>query len=147
MRPIRSLIAALIVAGLFVTLAGCGGSPVAIDAIPVLPEAAPLARGDNALADVVADTLESSLSERGTVELQLYSVPAGVSWDAIDSFYTTSLDGSDWAAADELRQESEAISTTGWTRGAFASEQGLVVGYAPDTLGQGSFLIVALFSE
>lgn len=147
MRPIRSLIAALIVAGLFAALAGCGAEPVAMDAIPVLPEAAPLERGSNALADVVADSLETSLSERGTVELQLYSVPASVSWDAIDSFYTTSLGGSDWAAADELRQESEAISTTGWTRGALASEQGLVVGYAPDTFGQGAFLIVALFSE
>jgi hypothetical protein len=147
MRLIRSMVATLIIVGLLTALAGCSSTPVTMAEIPVLTEASPMATGDNTFADSIASSLESSLSERGTVELHLYSVPNSVSWDTIDSFYTTSLAESDWKAANELRQESEVMNTTGWTRGGLASEQGLMVGYAPDTLGQGAFLIVALFSE
>lgn len=147
MRTVKSIFAALFVASLLVALAGCGAPPVTYAELPVHPEALPLERGANTLADTIADSLESSLAERGAVELKLYSVPDDVIWEEIDGFYSESLADSDWQAADELRQASEAITTTGWTRGGLASEQGLMVGYAPDMLGDGAFLIVALFSE
>lgn len=147
MRLIPSLLHTLLVAVALLALAGCGAAPVALAELPVHPAAAPLERGSNTLADTIAGSLESSLAERGTVELQLYSVPDDVIWEEIDGFYTESLADSDWRPADELRQESEAITTAGWMRGGLASEQGLMVGYAPDALGDGAFLIVALFSE
>ena len=147
MRFAKSIFAALVMVGLLVSLTGCGKAPVTFAQLPLHPEAVPLERGANTLADTFADSLESSLAERGKVELKLYSVPNTVIWEEIDGFYTESLSDSDWKAADELHHESEAISTTGWSRGSLASEQGLMVGYAPDTLGDGAFLIVALFSE
>lgn len=147
MRFIRSTFAILFIVGLLTTLAGCGAPPVTYDAIPVPPEATLMERGTNTLADTIATSLESSLAERGTVELQLYSVPNTVIWEEIDGFYSESLVDSDWKPAEELRQENAAINTTGWKRGSLASEQGLMVGYAPDILGDGAFLIVALFSE
>jgi hypothetical protein len=140
------MFAALLVVVLL-ALAGCASKPVTFAEMPVHPAVSPLERGANTLADAMADSLESSLAERGSVELKLYSVPDDVIWEEINSFYTESLADSDWKAADELRQESEAITTTGWMRGSLASEQGLMVGYAPDMLGDGAFLIVALFSE
>ena len=39
------------------------------------PDAVPLARGTNTLADSLADSLQSSLAKGGKVELKLYSVP------------------------------------------------------------------------
>jgi hypothetical protein len=147
MRLVKSIFTALFIAGLFVALAGCGASPATFAKIPLHPDAMPLARGSNTLADSIADALESSLSKGGKVEMKLYSVPNTVIWEEIDGFYTEALSDSDWKAADELRQESAAITTTGWTRGSLASEQGLLVGYAPDVSGDGAFLIVALFSE
>lgn len=147
MSLVRSIFAVLTVAVLLAALAGCGAPPATFADIPLHPDATTLERGTNTLADALASSLEGSLGERGKVELKLYSVPDTVLWEEVDSFYAESLSDSDWKAADELRQESAAINITGWTRGSLASEQGLVVGYAPDTLGQGAFLIVALFSE
>jgi hypothetical protein len=147
MRLIRSIFAALLTVVMLAALAGCGAPPVTFAEIPLHPALLPLERGANTLADTIATSLEKSLAERGSVELKLYSVPDTVIWEEIDGFYTEALADSDWKAADELRQESAAINTAGWTRGGRASEQGLVVGYAPDALGEGAFLIVALFSE
>jgi hypothetical protein len=147
MRLISSLLNALLVAVFLLALAGCGAPPVTFAELPMHPNVVPLERGANTLADSMAGSLESSLAERGSVELKLYSVPDTVIWEEIDSFYSEALADSDWKVADELRQENEAINTTGWMRGALSGEQGLMVGYAPDMLGEGAFLIVALFSE
>lgn len=146
MRLVRTF-AMLAVACMLAGLAGCGGSPVTFAELPVHPELAPLERGTNSLADTMADTLEGSMGESVSAELKLYSVPAELSWEELDSFYATSLAEGDWKAADELRQESDALNTVGWTRGSLASEQGLVVGYGPPMLGDDAFLIVMLFSE
>ncbi|NJM07370.1 hypothetical protein HC891_16065 [Candidatus Gracilibacteria bacterium] len=146
MQPIRSIVAVLL-AALLLTLVGCGAPPVTFAEVPVHPEMTPMERGSNSIADAFASSLETSLTERGTVELQLYSVPNAVMWEEIDGFYSSALAESDWKLAAELQQESAGINTTGWMRGSFASEQGLMVGYAPDMLGDGAFLIVALFSE
>jgi hypothetical protein len=147
MRLVQSILGALLVVSMLVALAGCGAPPMALADIPAPPEAAPLARGENALADTLASSLENALGQRGTLELKLYSVPAGLSWQQVDGFYATALASSDWRPADELRNESAALSTAGWTRGGLTSEQGLAVGYAPDVVGDGAFMIVALFSE
>ena len=147
MRLVKSILAALLVVGLLASLSGCGAPPVTYANIPVHPKVTPLERGANTLADTVAKSLEDSLAARGTVELKLYSVPDDVIWEEIDGFYTESLAEGDWKAADELRQETSVISTAGWTRSGLAKEQGLVVGYASDALGDGAFMIVALFSE
>lgn len=147
MRFVHTVLAALLVVGLLGALAGCGSTPVTFADLPAHPAMTALERGANTMADSLAASLESSLAERGSVELKLYRVPEDVIWEEIDGFFTESLADSDWKPADELRQESSALNTIGWTRGSFASEQGLVVGYGPDLLGDGAFLIVALFSE
>lgn len=147
MRFVRNVFVALLVVGLLGSLSGCGAPLVTFAELPIHPNLSPLERGENTLADTIATSLESSLAERGAVELKLYRVPDDVIWEELDGFYSESLAESDWKPADELRQESEALTTIGWTRGSLASEQGLMVGYAPDALGEGAFLIVALFSE
>lgn len=148
MRSIRALFAALFIAGVLVILTGCGGTPATMASIPVHPEAAPLERGSNSLADTFANSLESSLAERGTVELKLYTLSGLISWEEIDGFYTEALSESDWKPAEEMRQESAFINTIGWMRGSLAKEQGLLVGYAPDSVDEErAYLIVALFSE
>ena len=147
MRFTKSIFATLIMFGLLLSLSACGSKPVTFADLPAHPDAVPMERGTNSVADTVAASLESSLSERGKVELKLYSMPGTISWEEVDGFYEESLKESDWKAVADLRQESSIINTVGWTRGSFASEQGLVVGYAPNIVDDGAFLIVALFSE
>lgn len=130
------------------SITGCGGQPVAFADLPVHPDAQPLQAGQNTLADSVANSFTQSVSsEKVKVDLQLYAIPEGTSWDQIKSFYADKLGGTDWKAASELNQDSEAFKTVGWTRGGFAGEQGLAIGYGPDLLGEGAFLMVALISE
>ena len=143
----RRMLGGLLAALLLVTLTACRGAPVTFAEIPIPPQVTPLARGENPLADTIGATLEDALRERGTVEMQLYAVPATFSWEQIAAFYADEMAGTDWRAAAELTQDTEAFKTAGYLRGSFASEQGLAVGYAPDLLGKGAFLMVALFSE
>ena len=113
MRFVRTVLAALLIAGLLGALAGCGSAPVTFADLPVHPAVSPLERGANAMADSLAASMESSLAERGSVEIRLYRVPEDVIWEEIDGFFTESLSESDWKPADELRQESAAVIKAG----------------------------------
>jgi hypothetical protein len=133
---------------LLLSLAACGGQPVAFADLPMLPDAAPLEEGTNTIADSVSSSFKESLSgENVGVELKLYAVPAETSWEQIKTFYTDQLAATDWKSDERIAQDSDAFKTVGWTRGGLASEQGLAVGYGPDLLGEGAFLMVALISE
>lgn len=130
-------------------LTACGdGQPVAFVDLPMIPDAAPLEEGANTIADSVSNSFKASLSsENVEVELKLYAVPAEMSWEQIKTFYTDQLAATDWESDERITQNSDTFKTVGWTRGGFASEQGLAVGYGRDLLGEGAFLMVALISE
>ena len=147
MRLLHRMGVAFLSALLLVTLAACGGAPVNFADVPTHPQVTPVEPGENSMADTIGATLKDALAERGQVDMKLYAVPSSLSWEQIQAFYADSLSGTDWKTAQELAQDTEVFKTAGWTRGRLASEQGLAVGYAPDLLGGGAFLMVALFSE
>jgi hypothetical protein len=132
---------------LLVALAACGGEPVTFAQLPLHPQATPLEPGSHPMADTVADGFRQALSGGNvTMDVQLYSLPADASWETVRSFYETQVAG-DWKTEPALAQDTEFFKTIGWSRGSFASEQGLAVGYGPPLLGSPPFLMVALFSE
>ncbi len=146
---IRTFIVRLFASLLFTcVLAACGGSaPATLATISLPPDATQLQKGSNPLADTIADGFRESMGAQGEkVELQLYALPADTQWDDIKGFYEQEIKD-DWKAEAQLAQDSDAFKTVGWTRGGFASEQGLVVGYSPALLDTPPFLMVALFSE
>ena len=144
----RKLTAGLVLSLLLsVVLVACGGTPATLATIPVLPNATQLAAGSNPMADTLADSFRQSMAQQsGTVEMQLYTLPADATWDHVKGFYAQEITG-DWQSEAQLAQNAESFKMVGWTRGGFASEQGLVVGYSPALLGQPPFMLVALFSE
>jgi hypothetical protein len=128
-------------------LAACGSPPVAFSSIPLPPDATRLQPGTNPLADSIANGFSQSMGkEGGTIEVYLYNLPAETQWDDVKAFYDGQIKD-DWKAETQLAQDIEAFKAVGWTRGSFASEQGLVVGYSPGFLDAPPFMMVALFSE
>lgn len=147
MLTAKSIPALLLALVLLIALTACGGEPVAFEELPVHPDAAPLEAGTHPMADTVADSFRQAIGQEGVqVDLQLYTLPAEVTWEEIQSFYAESLEG-DWKSEPRLAQDTSAFKTVGWARGAFAGEQGLAIGYGPPLLGSPPFLVVALFSE
>ena len=129
-------------------LAACGSEPVPASSIPAYPGAEPMARGDNAMVDQLAEIItQSSVDEGVGVEISLYRLPEGAAWDKVKAFYQTEIAGEDWVLEENLSNETDVFSTIGWSRGSGASEQALIVGYIADMVGDTAFLITGLFSE
>jgi hypothetical protein len=147
MKALKLISAAVLLVLTLSSLAACGAPPVAMSDIPVLPQAAPLEKGKNPIADAASDAMDKALTgENLKSEFKLYSVPADVTWDQVKSFYTDKLSSGDWKSSDKLLQESEAFSAIGWTRSG--DQQALVIGYGPDILGNGTpFLMIMLASK
>jgi hypothetical protein len=130
-----------------IALTACGSTPVTYADIPLPTDITALAPGQNTLADTLNSSFSDALRSHGSVETKLYSVPATMTSEQVSAFYAEQLGKTDWKPSQELTQDSGAFKTVGWQRGGYASEQGLVVGYSADMLGDGAFMMVALFSE
>jgi hypothetical protein len=146
MKALKLISAALLIVLALVTVAACGAPPATMSDIPVPPDAKPLEKGKNVVADAGVDAMQQALdAQQLKSEVKLYAVPSSTSWDQVKSFYTGKLD-TDWKTSPELSNESTAFSAIGWTRGR---NQALVVGYGPDPLGSGGdgFVMVMLASK
>ena len=128
----------------------CGGSsePVTFSDLPVYSGATAIRAGDNAFADLMAELMQgAATSEEASTEVDIYTAPAGTTWNDVLAFYTDELNDTDWESDTSLAQTSDAISMAGWTRGGGANEQALLVGHASDPLSGSPFIIVVLLSE
>jgi hypothetical protein len=129
-------------------VAGCGTEPVPISDIAIYPGATLMEVGQNTMADELAETIRTSAGAEGvSVEVNLYSLPEGTTWEDVKSFYDDEIGGTDWTPESDLTTETDFFSTIGWSRGSGAGEQALTIGYAADVLGSGAFLLIGLFSE
>jgi hypothetical protein len=133
---------------LALSLAACGTEPISIGEIPIYPGAELMERGQNEMADEMADVIrESSGGEGIAAEVNLYSLPAGTAWGDVKAFYQGELADTDWDPEGDLNEETDFFSSLGWSRGGATNEQALIAGYVGDMLGSGAFLIIGLFSE
>jgi hypothetical protein len=154
MRPEKRIFVFLLGALVLLWALACGGSsaaPVAMADVPVYSGAAPVERGGNVMVDAIVESLEESAgdmaSEGGAIETGLYSLPAGATWADVKSFYDAELADTDWEPEPEFTDESEAFSSTGWTRGSGANEQALLVMVVADPLEGGAYMVTMLLSE
>ena len=133
---------------LFTTLACGGNTPAQLADFEIFPEAVPLAEGENTMADLLAESIAESAGTEGVkVDLDLYEIPPGTDWDEVQGFFTGQVKGGDWSLDNELSEDSDAVSTIGWTRGGVPNEQALLVAFADDPFGGSPLIIVMLFSE
>jgi hypothetical protein len=138
----------LAVLGMLLVLAGCGGgSPATFESVPRFPDSSELEAGSNQMADMMIDTMNSSIGDKATAVTKAYTIPGDADWEAIKQFYTDQLASTDWKPASDMDAESEVLNVVGWQRGSLASEQVLMVGYMPALLGNEPVLLVSLFSE
>ena len=144
----KKLMIFLPMVALFVAALACGGSnPVTMTDLPVVESAVKVEAGQSTMADVVVEALKESVGQEGvTAETAMYSLPADTSWDTIKRFYTSNL-GSDWTEDAALSETQEGFTSSGWTRGSFASKQALVIALVDDPFAEQRFLVVVLFSE
>ena len=133
----------------------CGGSsatPVAMGDVPVYTGATSVEQGENFMVDTIVAGIEQSAadmaSEGGSIETELYSLPAGATWADVKSFYNSKLADTDWESEDQFTDESETFNSIGWTRGSGAREQALLIMVVPDVFDDGGALMVnMLLSE
>ena len=139
-------------------LVGCGSKAVTMDEIPAYPDATALEPG----ADPVADTLVENMAQDaqirtdvgvgGQIEQKAYRLPAGATWDDVESFYNDKLGANDWEnglggiagniAGDMMgtvNQANEMMQIGTWSR----DKQTLsLVRVAETTDSNGSFLLI-----
>lgn len=128
----------------------CGGSsatPAAMTDVPVYSGATPMELGDNPMVDTIVDSVEESAGEMGSIETELYTLPAGTSWADVKSFYSAEFADTDWESEPEFTDESETFNSVGWTRGSGAQEQAILVMYVAGILDDGALLVTMLISE
>ncbi len=143
-KVLRLMAAALVL----LLLAACGAEAISIDQIPPYPGAQQIERGQNSLADSVADAMRQSAGEQGlNAQFRFFSLPGGTSWDDVNGFYSDQMRRAGWEPEPALDVQGDAFQAVGWTRGTGTGQQALVVSYVPDVTGEGAFAIVALFSK
>jgi len=146
MRRFTILVTLAVVLGSM--LATCGSEPVSLDQVPVYPQATPMERGTNEVADELMKTIiESSKSQGLRVDLNLYVLPQGTAWEDVNAFYEGELTGKGWEPAPDLSSESEHFRSAGWSRGSGSTEQALTLSYVDDVKGGTTFFVVALFAK
>lgn len=95
------LIFALLISLTFL-LAACGSDPATISDIPAYPNATALQEGEDPIADTLAQNMEQdaqlreSMGMGGDLEQMAYRLPAGTTWEQVQSFYNDELADAGW---------------------------------------------------
>ncbi|MBP7044651.1 MAG: hypothetical protein KBE23_17995 [Chloroflexi bacterium] len=88
--------------GLLVLLAACGGKAATMADIPAYPDAVALEPGVDPIADTLVNNMvqdaqvRSSVGAGGQIEQKAYRLPAGTTWEQVQSFYNDKLGGDGW---------------------------------------------------
>lgn len=127
----RSKFFSLLLAVLTVfALAACGGSSkVALNDLPVYPDAVELKEGESAIADTLANNNQTDAALRGqvgvggSVEQKGFSLPAGTKWDDVKAFYEDKLKADGWGTnsmvsgiMEQANQGNDMFQTANWQK-------------------------------
>lgn len=136
----------LLALSLCLILAACGGgAPVTFEQVPV-PGDAQESTTDDPIITSMQDSMKQSMGDKvSTFEVKTYTISS--EWATIQSFYDEQLKTSDWKSESQLNVDTDIIKMQGWTRGALAGEQALIVGYYTSLMGDEPYLMVMLASE
>jgi len=140
--PLRLLSFAL----LLVLLVGCAAAAPAratLADIPVYPEAVQLKPGESAIADTLAQNVQTAAGMGQELEQQMSTLPAGTAWDDVAQFYAEKLDAAGWRKADLPVPANQMMQMALYTRGT----QSLTVAQLTAPMDQGTFLLLSLASQ
>ena len=156
MKKSRLLLGLLVV--LLTLLAACGSKAATMADIPAYPDAVALEPGTDPVADTLVDNMvqdaqiRTSVGAGGQIEQKAYRLPAGTSWDQVQSFYNDKLGADDWEnglggiagniagdVMNSVNQSNDLFQTTTWSR----DKQTLsLIRVAETTESDGSFLLI-----
>lgn len=143
---------------LLILLAGCGSKAATMADIPAYPEATALEPGVDPVADTLVKNMvqdaqiRNSVGAGGEIEQKAYRLPAGTTWEQVQSFYNDKLGTDGWKnglggiagniAGDVLNsvnQGNDLFQTGIWSR----NKQTLsLIRVAETTDSNGSFLLI-----
>ncbi|MBK8987614.1 MAG: hypothetical protein IPM39_16310 [Chloroflexi bacterium] len=118
-------------------LAACGGGSAAtINDIAIYPDAAALEPGVDPVADTLVNNMvqdaqvRSSAGVGGQIEQKAYRLPAGTTWQQVESFYNDKLGSDDWKSGlggiagniagdvmSSVNQSNDLFQTGIWSKG------------------------------
>ncbi len=143
---------------ILVFLAACGGGAVAIGDIPAYPDATALEPGVDPVADTLVNNMaqdaqiRDSVNVGGQIEQKAYRLPAGASWDDVQSFYNDKLGDDGWESGlggiagsiagdvmSSVNDGNDMMQTTFWSRG---KQTLTMIRVAEDVAGDGDFLLI-----
>ncbi|MEZ4590364.1 MAG: hypothetical protein R3D55_04380 [Chloroflexota bacterium] len=87
---------------LLLVLVACGSKEATIDDIAAYPDAALLEPGTDPVADTLVENMaqdaqiRTSVGVGGQIEQKAYRLPAGATWDDVESFYNDELGADGW---------------------------------------------------
>jgi hypothetical protein len=147
-KTMRTISKASLALFVLLLVAACGAQPIAVDQVPVYPGAQPMERGQNTLADSVADAMRQSAGEQSlNAQFRFFALPGGTTWDNVKSFYSDELTKAGWSPESAMDIQGGAFQAVGWSRGSGNNQQALMVAYVSDVTGEGAFAIAGLFSK
>lgn len=143
-------------------LTACGGGAAATVAdVPVYPDAVALEPGVDPVADTLVNNMvqdaqiRSSVGVGGQIEQKAYRLPAGTTWQQVESFYNDELGSDGWQSGlggiagsiagdvmSSVNQSNELFQTGIWSKG----DQTLTLIRVADSSGgdDAFFLIMSL---
>lgn len=152
-----NLFAGLLVV-LLMLLAACSSKAATMADIPPYPDAVTLEPGADPVADTLVDNMvqdaqiRSSAGVGGQIEQKAYRLPAGTSWEQVQSFYNDKLGADGWEnglggiagniagdAMSSVNQGNDMFQTGAWSR----NKQTLSLIRVAETVeSEGSFLLI-----
>lgn len=143
---------------LLMLLAACGSKAATMADIPAYPDAVALEPGTDPIADTLVNNMvqdaqiRNSAGASGQIEQMAYRLPAGITWEQVESFYNDKLGADDWEnglggiagniagdVMNSVNQSNDLFQTGTWSR----NKQTLsLIRVAESTDSDGSFLLI-----
>ena len=134
---------------LFAGVACSGQASVTLENLPIFKDSVQVEPDINSVVAAVISAFETARDQEGiTADAQVYTVPAGKTWENIKTFYEEELKG-EWTENDALMAEdTSGVQHMTWTRKGFLTrDQILVLAWVDDKDTGAKFYMLMLYSK
>ncbi len=134
---------------LFAGVACSGQAGLTLENLPIFKDSVKVEPDINSVVAAVISAFETARDQEGvTAEAQVYTVPAGKTWENIKTFYEEELK-SEWAENEALMAgDTSEVQQMTWTRKGFLTrDQILVLAWVDDKDTGAKFYMLMLYSK